>query len=68
MVAAGLYLGRRGPEVITSETRLQGYAVWELVSFLLNGLIFILIGLQLQNTVEGSRRTPRRNSCFTPGS
>jgi Na+/H+ antiporter len=53
VVAAGLYLGRRGPEVIASRTRLQGYAVWELVSFLLNGLIFILIGLQLRNIVEG---------------
>jgi Na+/H+ antiporter len=53
VVAAGLYLGRRTPNVITSGTRLQGYAVWELVTFLLNGLIFILIGLQLQNIAEG---------------
>ena len=53
VVAAGLYLGRRGPEIIASRTRLQGYAFWELVSFLLNGLVFILIGLQLRNVVEG---------------
>jgi monovalent cation/hydrogen antiporter len=53
VVAAGLYLGRRGPDLISSGTRLQGYAFWELVSFLLNGLIFILIGLQLRNIVEG---------------
>ncbi len=53
VVAAGLYLGRRGPYVISPETRLQGYAVWELVTFLLNGLIFILIGLQLRSIVEG---------------
>lgn len=53
VVSAGLYLGRRGSDVITSSTRLQGYAVWELVTFLLNGLIFILIGLQLQYIVEG---------------
>ncbi len=32
---------------------MQGYAVWELVTFLLNGLIFILIGLQLRSIVEG---------------
>jgi Na+/H+ antiporter len=53
VVAAGLYLGRRAPYVISPETRLQGYAFWELVTFLLNGLIFSLIGLQLGSIVEG---------------
>jgi len=53
VVAAGLYLGRRGPYVISPETMLQGYAFWELVTFLLNGLIFTLIGLQLGGIVEG---------------
>jgi Na+/H+ antiporter len=59
VVTAGLYLGRRGPYVITPETRLQGYAFWELVTFLLNGLIFALIGLQLRGIVERlSESTP----------
>jgi Na+/H+ antiporter len=53
VVAAGLYLGRRAPYVISPETRLQGYAFWELVTFLLNGLIFSLIGLQLGSIVGG---------------
>jgi monovalent cation/hydrogen antiporter len=53
VVAVGLYLGRRGPYVISPETRLQGYAFWELVTFLVNGLIFSLIGLQLSGIVEG---------------
>jgi monovalent cation/hydrogen antiporter len=52
VVAAGLYLGRRGPYVISAEARLQGYAFWELVTFLLNGLIFALIGLQLPGIIE----------------
>ncbi len=52
VVAAGLYLGRRAPYVISPETRLQGYAFWDLVTFLLNGLIFSLIGLQLGGIVE----------------
>ncbi len=52
VVTTGLYLGRRGTNAITSGTRLQGYAVWELMTFLLNGLIFILIGLQLRTIVE----------------
>jgi NhaP-type Na+/H+ or K+/H+ antiporter len=51
VVTTGLYLGRKGPHIISSGTRLQGYATWELITFLLNGLIFILIGLQLRSVV-----------------
>ena len=46
-VTAGLYLGRRLPQITTSRTRLRLYAVWDVFMFLLNGLVFILIGLQL---------------------
>jgi monovalent cation/hydrogen antiporter len=53
VVTTGLYLGRKGPYIISSGTRLQGYATWELITFLLNGLIFILIGLQLRSVVGG---------------
>jgi monovalent cation/hydrogen antiporter len=53
VVTTGLYLGRKGTSVISSGARLQGYAVWELITFLLNGLIFILIGLQLRNVIGG---------------
>ncbi len=60
VVTTGLYLGRKGPYIISSSTRLQGYAVWELVTFLLNGLIFVLIGLQLRNVARGL-------SDYTPG-
>src|SRR5215467_12832494 len=37
----------RAPTLFSSGTRLQAYAVWEMLTFLLNGLVFILIGLQL---------------------
>ena len=53
VVTTGLYLGRKGPYITSSGTRLQGFATWELTTFLLNGLIFILIGLQLRSVVEG---------------
>ena len=46
-VATGLYVGRRSPVVISPATRLQADTIWDLGSFLINGLIFILIGLQL---------------------
>ncbi|MEO5951980.1 MAG: Na+/H+ antiporter [Chloroflexia bacterium] len=48
-VAAGLYFGWRSPYIFHSEARLRGRAVWDMVEFLLNGLVFILIGLQLSN-------------------
>jgi len=47
VVAAGLFLGWQGPQILTARTRLNIYVFWEMVVFLLNGLIFVLIGLQL---------------------
>jgi monovalent cation/hydrogen antiporter len=52
VVAMGLYFGRRGPRVLTPQTRLQGTAMWEMLTFLLESLIFILIGLQLPAVVH----------------
>jgi monovalent cation/hydrogen antiporter len=46
-VAAGLYVGRRLPRIMGSEARLAGRAVWEMLVFLLNGIVFIVIGLQI---------------------
>jgi monovalent cation/hydrogen antiporter len=51
-VATGIYLGWRAPELIAPETRLQATAVWDILVFLLNATLFILIGLQLPLIVE----------------
>jgi monovalent cation/hydrogen antiporter len=67
VVAAGIYLGRRGPYVISPEVRLQGYAFWELVTFLLNGLIFALIGLQLPGIIERLSDYPVATLVFYGG-
>jgi len=53
VVASGLYLGWESPEVITPTIRLQSRAVWEMIVFLLNGIIFVLIGLQLPGILHG---------------
>ena len=47
VVTTGFYLGMRLPELLTFRTRLQSAPVWETLEFLLNGFVFILIGLQL---------------------
>ena len=46
-VTVGIYMGAHTSELTTAQTRVQGDAVWEIVVFLLNALLFVLIGLQL---------------------
>ena len=52
-VTAGLYMGVRSPEVLDARPRLQGYFVWDIVDFLINAILFTLIGLQLHTIVGG---------------
>ncbi len=47
VAVAGIYAGWRSPEMFSAATRIQAYAVWEVMLFALNGLVFVLIGLQL---------------------
>src|SRR6266576_502695 len=47
VVAAGIYLGWHSPLMVTPRYRLQAFAFWEIVVFLLNGFVFTAIGLQL---------------------
>jgi Na+/H+ antiporter len=46
-VTVGVFMGWHTPELTTPQMRLQGVAVWEIVFFLLNALLFTLVGLQL---------------------
>ncbi|MGH2499530.1 MAG: Na+/H+ antiporter, partial [Candidatus Limnocylindria bacterium] len=57
-VAAGLYVGWRSPRLMSSQTRLEGAAVWQMVVFLLNGVVFVLIGLQLPTVLRGLADRP----------
>ena len=51
VAAVGLYLGRQGPRVLSPQTRTQAIAMWEMLAFLLEGLVFILVGLELPMAV-----------------
>jgi monovalent cation/hydrogen antiporter len=53
VVTAGVYMGWYTPELTTVQTRLQGRGFWEIVTFLLNVLLFGLIGLQLRPVLDG---------------
>jgi CPA1 family monovalent cation:H+ antiporter len=61
-VAGGIHL-RRHFSVVSPMTRIQARAVWDLAVFLLNGVIFILIGLQL-STFRGAVPTDRLPSLL----
>ena len=51
VVTAGLVRGRYSPEIVSAEMRIIARSVWNLLVFLLNSLVFILIGLQLSGIV-----------------
>ncbi len=55
VVACGLYLSRRSSGFFSPGVRLQVNAVWDSLTFILNGLVFIFLGLQLPYVLEGAR-------------
>src|SRR5947207_1192081 len=52
VVTAGVYLGWRTPELTSVQSRLQGEALWTIVTFVLNALVFALVGLQLSGILD----------------
>ena len=51
-VATGLYMAWHTPQLTTPVMRLQGVAVWEILTFLLNAVLFLLVGLQLPGILD----------------
>ncbi|HYF67705.1 MAG TPA: Na+/H+ antiporter [Ohtaekwangia sp.] len=52
VVAAGLYLSWNSSSIFSQQTRLQTSSSWSTMIFILNGIIFILIGLQLPEIIQ----------------
>ncbi|HSK97355.1 MAG TPA: Na+/H+ antiporter [Euzebyales bacterium] len=52
-VTAGLFVGWRAPEIASASTRLLGFACWEVLVYLANAVLFILVGLQLRPILAG---------------
>ena len=55
VVACGLYLSRQSSHFFSPGVRLQAWAVWQSLTFILNGLVFVLIGLQLHYVLSNIR-------------
>ena len=51
-VAAGLFVSWNGPLLIPAATRLQGIFFWDLLIYLLEGLVFLVTGLQIRTLLD----------------
>jgi CPA1 family monovalent cation:H+ antiporter len=56
VVSGGLFLANRRFEFLSGESRVRGYSFWEAFIFILNGIVFMLIGLELPEIVTGLRK------------
>jgi monovalent cation/hydrogen antiporter len=52
-VTVGLYMGWHAPQLTNALMRLQGVSVWEILTFLLNAVLFLLVGMQLPTILDG---------------
>ncbi len=58
VVTAGVYLGWHTPELTSPDSRLLGDSMWEITTFVLNALLFVLLGLQLPSILDALQGEP----------
>jgi CPA1 family monovalent cation:H+ antiporter len=51
-VTTGIYMGIRGPSIIPARVRLQGFFTWDILDFIINSALFVLVGLQLRGIMR----------------
>ena len=56
-VTVGMIVGHRAHTLVSAGSRLRGHAFWEVLVFLLNALLFVLVGLQLPGILESQERS-----------
>jgi Na+/H+ antiporter len=64
VIACGLYLSRKSSLFFSPSVRIQADAVWESLTFIMNGLVFVLIGLQLPYVLAAIRDYSLRQLIF----
>ncbi|MDB6172140.1 MAG: Na+/H+ antiporter, partial [Chthoniobacteraceae bacterium] len=67
VVTAGVLIGWRLPRMVTARTRLDLSAFWQMLVYLLNGIIFIFIGLQLPQVMDGLEHKSWGHLIFEAG-
>jgi Na+/H+ antiporter len=65
VVVTGLYLGHRLPMLMSAGSRLQMGAFWRMMVFVLEGLVFLLVGLQLRQVFADLRTPPAQTAVIT---
>lgn len=55
VVAGGLFMSARRLKFLNSTSRIHAFSVWESLIFILNGVVFLIIGLELPEIVDGLR-------------
>ena len=63
-VVAGLYIGAKGVDLIRSKTRLQALFFWDFVTYLIEGAVFLLTGLQARAVIDGLEAMPWTQLLF----
>ena len=53
LVSAGLVVARSSSEIFSPGSRLRSFAFWQVTEFILNALLFLLVGLQLRSVLSG---------------
>jgi CPA1 family monovalent cation:H+ antiporter len=69
-VTVGVYMGWYTPELTTVQTRLSGNAFWEILVFVVNALLFVLVGIQLRSIIDslqGSSTAYIRDALLVSG-
>ncbi len=64
-VACGLYLGRKSVRAFSLEARLEGRAVWRTLTFILNGILFVVLGLQLPTILASIKSLSLKGLLFS---
>jgi len=67
IVTAGVFIGWRLPRMVKARTRLDMAAFWQMLVYLLNGIIFVFIGLELPRVMEGLGHKSWRSLLFQAG-
>ena len=66
-VACGLYISWNGPLLISAATRLQGIFFWDLMIYMIEGMLFLLTGFQMRSLLEKSKAFPLHDILFAVG-
>ncbi|MFD4600693.1 Na+/H+ antiporter [Streptomyces sp. NPDC058464] len=64
VVACGLIMSQVGPRVGRPDARLMAQEFWTVATFLLNGVLFVLVGLQVQSAVRGLTSSDLRHALI----